>query len=448
MDIAIFAVVTLVAILAASYAFALGQLDHIKKNWVQYRCNPMYMPVAGMVGDDVMSNFTKCTMKGFHDYAGFVMDPIMAQFSLVNDTISEIGDTMNSMRTMFSGVRGGFLGIVGSVFGKIHNLMAQTQYTIIRMRTVLSRIVGVMYSLVYIFYGGMQSGASLVNGPVGGTMRFLCFDENTKIKTFEGLKSMKDVKIGDRLTENLSLVTSVYYMDGKDVPIYSLKGILVTGSHKVLYKNKFIRVSRHPDAKLQKARSDRIVCLNTTSHRIKINGIEFLDFVETDDKLFTNFKHRYIEMLYGGSGDATHYSENTGVHPNTTIELEGEYVVPIKFVRVGDVLRNGDTVIGVCIHSMKSRLYSDVNGICMSPNTWVYKDNKVYKAGDIGKNCYSEIPYNVYQLITKKSMYPISNTTGNEIYLLDELETGESFYHDMKDTIITAGRFRNKIIVV
>ena len=194
MDIPIFIVVTIVAIIGATYAFALGQIDHIKKNWVQYRCNPMYMPVAGLVGDDVVSNFTKCTMKGFHDYAGFVMDPIMAQFSLVNDTISEIGGAMNSMRTMFSGVRGGFLGIVGSVFGKIHNLMSQTQYTIIRMRTVLSRIVGVMYSLVYVFYSGMQSGSSLVNGPVGGTMRFLCFDEHTQIQTFEGMKEMKGRK--------------------------------------------------------------------------------------------------------------------------------------------------------------------------------------------------------------------------------------------------------------
>jgi len=59
MDIAIFAVVTLVALIAASYAFALGQVDHIKKNWVQYRCNTIYMPVDGMVGDDVLSNFTK-----------------------------------------------------------------------------------------------------------------------------------------------------------------------------------------------------------------------------------------------------------------------------------------------------------------------------------------------------------------------------------------------------
>lgn len=448
MDLIIFAIVTLVAILAATYTFALSQIDHIKKNWVQYRCNPMYMPVAGMVGDDVLSNFTKCTMKGFHDYAGFVMDPIMGQFSLVNDTISEIGGAMNSMRSMFSGVRGGFLGIVGSVFGKIHNLMAQTQYTVIRMRTVLSRIVGVMYSLVYIFYGGMQSAESVVNGPIGGTMRFLCFDECTKIQTFEGLKEMKEIVIGDRLTDNLAIVTSVYRMDGSNIPIYSLNGILVTGSHKVRYKNKFILVKNHPNAKLQKNCSKNLVCLNTASHRIKLKGLEFLDFTECDDIDFTNFKHRYIEMMYNGGGSSKIYNEKSGVVGDTLVEFADGRVTPIASVKVGDVLRSGDIVKGICVHKLSTILYANVDGVSMSPGTWVYKNNKIQKAGDIGNLAYLEQPYCVYQLITESSMYPISNIINDEFYVLDELETTEPFYHSVKDSIITTGRFRNKVIVV
>lgn len=173
MDIPIFIGVTVIAVLSSIYMFGLSQLSTIKKNWMQYRCNPIYMPLAGMVGDDIVSNFTKCTMKGFHDYAGFIMDPLMAEFSVVNDTLSEVTTTMTSMRSMFSGVRGGFLGIIGMVFGKIQNVMSQTQYTIIRMRTLMARIIGVLYSFIYIFYAGMQSGQSLVAGPVGQVMRIL-----------------------------------------------------------------------------------------------------------------------------------------------------------------------------------------------------------------------------------------------------------------------------------
>ena len=100
METIIFAVATIVAVGAASYLFALSQVDHLKRNWVQYRCNPIYMPMAGLVGQDVFTNFTKCTMKGFHDYAGFMMDPIMGEFAIVIETISEVGDAVHDIPVM------------------------------------------------------------------------------------------------------------------------------------------------------------------------------------------------------------------------------------------------------------------------------------------------------------------------------------------------------------
>lgn len=445
METVIFIIATVVAILTSLYLFAQSQVDYLKKHWVEYRCNPMYMPVAGLVGDDVMSNFTKCTMKGFHDYAGFIMDPIMAEFSVINDTVSTIGDTMNSFRGMFSSVRGGMLGVVGSVFGKIHNVMSQTQYIVIRMRTILARVVGVMYSFVYIFYSGMQTGQSVVNGPVGKTMSFLCFDENVKINTFEGIKSMKDVKIGDRLTDNLTLVTSIYKLDGTGIQMYDLGGILVTGSHKVYHKGKYIRVDKHPKATKVSKESKNLVCLNTNFHKISIKNFKFLDFVETDDSTYLDFKHSYIEALYNGRGSKKFYGEKTGVACDTIINLKNGISESISEVKVGDILENGDIVKGVCVHRVEGNHYSVVDGVTMSPNTWVYKNNTISKAADIGDIVYTPDPLYVYQLITESSMYSVED---HQLYLLDELETTEKFYHDMKDSIITSGRFRSKLIVV
>jgi len=173
MDVAIFAVTTVVALLVTSQYFLLSRLKYIKNNWSSLRCNPIYMPMAGYVGEDIATNFTKCGVKMFHDYAGFIMDPVMHEFSVVSSTFSEIGGAMNDMRGMFSGVRSGFTGILGMVFGKIHNTMSQTQYLMIRIRTLMARIIGVMTSFIYIFYGGMQTGEAVVNGPIGKTVNVL-----------------------------------------------------------------------------------------------------------------------------------------------------------------------------------------------------------------------------------------------------------------------------------
>ena len=200
MDLVIFLITTAIAVITSLYILGQSQVASLKKNWVQYRCNPMYMPFAGLVGDSVVTNFTKCTMKGFQDYAGFMMDPIMGEFAVVNETVTEIGTTMTSMRSMMTGVRGGFLGILGTVFGKIQNLISQFQYIIIRMRTLLSRIVGVMLSFIFVFYTGMNTGESVMNGPIGQTVSFLCFDPDTMVvlKSNIGIP-MKYLKVGDVL---------------------------------------------------------------------------------------------------------------------------------------------------------------------------------------------------------------------------------------------------------
>jgi len=166
MDTLIVGLTLVVSIFSSVYLFGLSRVAFLKKNWPEYRCNPIYMPMAGMVGQDVMTNFSKCTMKAFHDYLGFVMDPLMYEFSVVNETLDEIGGAMSSMRGMMSGVRGGFLGILGTVFGKIENIMSQFQYIIIRMRTLMARILGVLTTFVSVFYTGMDTGTSVMNGPI------------------------------------------------------------------------------------------------------------------------------------------------------------------------------------------------------------------------------------------------------------------------------------------
>lgn len=451
METAIVLVATVVAIVASLYLFGLSQVAHVKKNWVQYRCNPVYMPMAGMVGDDVVSNFTKCTMKGFHDYAGFIMDPIMAEFSTVNDTIGEIGSTMHSMRSMMSGVRGGFLGIVGSVFGKIQNVMSQTQYIVIRMRTLMSRIVAIMFSFVYIFYGGMQSGQSLVNGPVGQTMNFLCFDENTQIQLTTGKVAMKDVKLGSMLMENLATVTSVYKIDGTGIQMYKIKDILVTGSHKMAYKGRFIRVDKHPLAEKVDTQSKNLVCLNTSNNRIRIDGFDFLDFEESSTLELLRFKNEYIQHIYNGFVNKDIHFNRTGLLPETLIPIEDGFV-PVNMIRVGQVLDNGNVVKAVVAHLLPGNMpYVEIgSGIVVSPSTWVYKNDKIRRAYDIGHMCLdvTQHPKIFYQLITEDSMYPITNANGDRIFVLDELETTDPTYHKLKDRIISSGRFPIKRVVV
>lgn len=344
METVVIAVATVVAVCASLYLFALSQVDFLKKNWPKYRCHPLYMPMAGLVGQDVSANFTKCTMKGFQDYAGFVMDPIMSQFSIFNSVISDIAGSMNDMRGMMSDVRGGFLGIVGTVFGKIENLMSQFQHIIIRMRTLLARTVGIMMSFMYIFYGGMQTGESITAGPIGKTMSVLCFDPNTEVDMNDGSrKAMKDLVLGDVL-KNTNVVTSIYIIDGNDVPMFTLDGVKVSGAHKVLYKEKFIPVSKHSRA-VPCSSIPVLSCINTRVGSFNIGDNTFLNFTEIG---------------------------NVFAYDDTTLIPLKSGNVAIHDVKVGDILHNNDTVVGLAKHMIGTTQY---NLITNTGRLWVLLGN-------------------------------------------------------------------------
>jgi hypothetical protein len=135
-----------------------------------------------------------------------------------------------------------------------------------------------MMSFVYIFTTGSDTGTSVLRGPIGKTMNFLCFDEDTSIKLGSGTTVfMKDLKLGDALNNNT--VVSVYAIDGTDVPMFLLGETKVSGGHKVMYNDKYIPVSEHPEA-VPTTASKNLVCINTELRSFSIGPYQFMDFTE------------------------------------------------------------------------------------------------------------------------------------------------------------------------
>jgi hypothetical protein len=356
------------------------------------------------------------------------------------------------MRGMMGEMREGFLGIVGSVFGKIQNLTSHIQYIMIRMRTLMSRIVGVMITFVYMFFTGVASGQSVQNGPIMRTIGFLCFDPDTLISTDKKNEHvfLNEIKIGDKLKGG-AIVTSIYNINGKGVEMYSLYGTLVSGSHKVRYQNRFIFVKEHPLARKAKE-VPLLMCLNTSTHRIFTPTNEFLDFVETSSPLVTAIKSKYVELMFNGTTDPKNKptSHVTGVMGETRVPLYyGD--MPIWMVGVGDILDNGEEVLGVVVHYVDETIYCSLSAnVECAPSTWILQGGKITMAHRFERM--AAIPYNeryaVYQLITKSNTFPVIDSSNNRLMIVDELQTTDQSFARLKDTIITTGTFRGKEVVV
>lgn len=275
MDLVIVTVSTLVALLAVGYVVMLTQLDEMKKNWIRYRCNPIYMPFASFVGVDTAGNFTRCTMRSFQDYAGFILDPLQHMFKLFIDMFKSIADSLESMRVMFNGIRNGFLAVVTMIFGKLANTTASMQYLMIRIRTVFMRVAATMGVMMNMMTTAVQSGESVMNGPVGQTINFLCFAPETEVLLETGtLKQMIDLRVGEVL-QGGHIVTGTYIVSGQNTVLYDYHGTLVTGSHRLANGTK---IEESADAILTNESRGVLACLDTSSGFIPIAGVLYRDF--------------------------------------------------------------------------------------------------------------------------------------------------------------------------
>jgi hypothetical protein len=424
-SILVVSIVTLTAIVAGFYAYGVAHLNEIKQNWVQYRCNPVYMPLAGAVGSEVMSNFTHCTMQSVQTYAGFIMDPIFNAFKDLQEMFSYILNSMNFIRQKIAGTTNAFLSIVSSVFGKIQNTLGVTAQLFGRMRTIIHRIIAVFVVMVHVATTGVATGESINNGPIGKVGRFLCFDPNTIIN---GIK-LKDVKLGDVLKTG-EYVESVLMFDGSETPMVNIDGITVSGNHKIKYNDRWIRCEDHPSA--EKTDSlPLLICLNTSTHTITIGEHIFKDYEETDD--VTEFYNDVAEYYNSTVNPLRYKYRQTGFNAvNTQIAMADGSIKNINKIAIGDYIEKGGKVIGIILHKTVHPYFRLSKGLMVAPGTMIVSDNKVDIVADdeYMPNISSIFTMN---LLTENAFVVAVDALGKKFTFLDDQEVPSTDIHEKRD---------------
>jgi hypothetical protein len=428
-------ITTMLAFVAAVYAYGMSNLEDIKENWVKYRCNPLYMPLAGMVGSDIATNFMNCSLQSVNTYAGFVMDPVYANFKILTDTVQTILGSMNEMRGAVVGASNGFMGIIASTYGKIHNSMNTTVQLVSRVRSIMNRMIATFAIMMNIVSTGVATGESVANGPIGKASEFLCFSPLTQIETAIGSMPMHALKPGMRLKDG-QFIQSVLRLSGEGTSMYTLGSVHVSGNHKVLYKNKWIRVEHHPDA-LPAEGSEILCCLNTELHTIPIDTFVFKDYEETDNVDILGEFFRRVEKEHG-TIETPEKTQNplpyryTGVRSFTHVMLEDDTPCSAIDVRVGSVLKEGGKVIGILAHY--GRACIPYKNALFAPGTWVVHPDGVKPLIE-GVVVYPKAQL-MFQYLTENGKYVVRGNTGEEITILDDQETTNDEIHTWRDNEI------------
>jgi len=281
-------------------------MQRIKDNWPVYRCQPLVMPFASFFGHDTGKNYAYCIQsmqKGFMDD---LLKPLNFNVNILGDITSELTGTFNNFREFTKYFRFSMMDAFSNIFATLFNLMVEVQRTVINIKDMVGKVIGIMTTTLYVLDGSVMTMSSAWSGPPGQLVRALCFHPETKLDLKNGNKvSMKDVELNSIL-KNGTRVLSVMKISNLDEngtiieKMYRVKRniknnndndndndddyILVSGSHLIYNPDskQFVQVKDLPNSEISQVDCDVLSCLITSNHTIPIGDWIFHDWEDNN----------------------------------------------------------------------------------------------------------------------------------------------------------------------
>lgn len=472
-------ILILVFFVAISYFFVMNNIQPIKADWVNQRCNPSVIPFAGLINkpdnesafDFTASNFSNCIHNTLTDIINIFLAPLYYLVNIITEALKMISEAIQAIRKVIDSIRNSIASVSAEIMGRTLNILIPLQAIMIKIRNMFNQTQAIMTSGVYTLLGTYDTIIATVSGivqiitaillslaaiivvlfviPFGlglpfaipllalfiailfiGLMVWIidmmilkqfvnplpgipsCFDGNTILILNNGDKiKMKNVKVGMILQDN-NKVTAIMEMVCLD-EIYELDKVICTGEHKVQYNNNWVKVKNHPESKKLEKNYEKVYCINTSNKIININNTVFGDYDELDKNEIDEIKskcEKYLPKMFN-LGDIHKYLDG-GFEENTIIEMFDGHSVKIKDIKVNDVLKYGERVLGIV----------EINAEDLDIKKYTLENNGDIKCGpnihisDIDLGMYSTLDMygesikvnKVYNLITDKKTFYIN----------------------------------------
>ena len=143
----------------------------IRNNWIKYRCNPAYIPFAGMImkPKDSFSdkfeytnvNFEYCVQNELKSISSTFTEPLYYTQSVVTSTLHGIANALNDMRTLINNIRDAVSSVIADIMSRILNIMQPVVMMLLSVRDMMGKIQGIMTTSLYTLlgtYDTLQSG--------------------------------------------------------------------------------------------------------------------------------------------------------------------------------------------------------------------------------------------------------------------------------------------------
>ena len=366
-----------------------NEIQRIKDNWAEQRCNPMIMPFASQFGYNTSENFQFCMGKIFNIHSASYTDSFGSITSRFTGLLTSIFSSISSMRNVIATLGGGINVVFQEFTDRISLFFFKLRMNAIHLKMMFGRIYAILFSVMYMGMSGITGISSFTNTFLFSFLDTFCFPGDTLITVADNVNNtikqvpIKDIKIGDVLLPGDCRVTSTFSFYAKGQPMVKIGSIVVSTNHYMYFQGKLIKAGEHPYAIHlgHWASNDYLYCLNTSNHIIPVGIMDFLDYDETGkaDKETMQFVENRINAtsLPVKQNNFTEYG--FAIDENEQIWTKSGRKA-IKDVVIGEKLTTGSEVVGF-IRKEVSEICT-VFGMKITPSTLYWNSKKWVRIGE------------------------------------------------------------------
>jgi len=169
-DLIIALIIIYIFLTGTTYYYVLNHLPSIKANWPINKCNPLYLPFAGIILDDknksnlelVDNNFQGCVRNILTSISADAFKPIYYISNLITNSFNEMSSSINSIRAMFSNVRTDITDTTENISGRTLNITMPVVKMTIAVKNMMSQTIGVITTGIYTLFGSYLTLSSLL----------------------------------------------------------------------------------------------------------------------------------------------------------------------------------------------------------------------------------------------------------------------------------------------
>jgi hypothetical protein len=305
------------------YAYANLQLEEIRGNWDERRCEALVMLLANMVPTDpsvepskfASDNFQFCIGKIIDSSLSIMLQPMMVSFSSQIDATKPMSKVLNNLKqSAFS-----LLGPLTSIFGNMWKKLQLASFEIFRVyyniHMAMDRVFGIAAASLFAGMGLFSAiknamgfiiqviiailiilcilviflffvmwpvipliltmitilSATLYSANVSGMTDSFCVGPDTLVSVSDGWKKVSEIRPGDAL--DTGIVEGVLRVSSPAPgTCVSIHNVIISKSH-LIYENGWISAGEHPNAKPADS-PNTLYCLNTSTRIWKVKCVD------------------------------------------------------------------------------------------------------------------------------------------------------------------------------